>query len=73
MSLQLLLMRSVDTVELVECLDFLNDWLDYDYRRLEDSLFTLTQGGYQIRELRDDLTRFARLLERAQVTFEDRP
>lgn len=70
MSPQPVHLHPIDAVELAECLEFLCDWFEQDRRRLDDSLWQLTDGGYRVGELCDDLVRFARLLDgRAHAIF----
>jgi hypothetical protein len=49
-----------DAEELVEMLEFLDDWLRRDYHRAGTSLFT--HCAYDIADLRHDLARFILLL-----------
>lgn len=71
MSPQPLRLQPADALELAECLEFLCDWFEQDRRRLDDSLWQLTEGGYRIGELCDDLVRFARLIEeRSDAIFD---
>lgn len=53
--------------ELVECLEFLCDWIDHDHTGLSERLCRFTPS-YGIGELRDDLGRFANSLGAAGGT-----
>jgi len=54
--------NAADAVELVEALEWLRDWFDYDHDTLAASMRRHSFGLFHLDELDDTLDRFARLL-----------
>lgn len=53
---------ALDAVELVECLEFLHDWLGAESEVIAEMLYRYTGGCYSVAELRADLARLAFVL-----------